>query len=65
MAVTWALLSRKAVSGEKKATLVMKPNMETFSFPVQPWEKLREGEREKVQMTLGESCHCEEKGNRA
>lgn len=36
MAVTWALLSRKAVSGERNATVAMEPNREIFSFPVQP-----------------------------
>lgn len=34
--MTWALLSRKAVSGERRATAVMEPNRENFSFPVQP-----------------------------
>lgn len=51
MAVTWALLSRKAVSVERKATAEMEPTGEIFSFLVWPGEKLREEEREKVKMT--------------
>lgn len=31
MAVTWALLSRKAVSGERNATAAMEPNRELLS----------------------------------
>lgn len=49
MAVTWASLSRKAVSGEREATSEG-ANRESFSFPVWPREKLRKGAREKANM---------------